>query len=88
MIRHEWSMAVFHHYSFQLPDSVLITSSIFPRSQIYMQIVRLFFFYFYSFFFPDSFVFSCFTVSKYSTIPMCPFFFKGDYNVCSFSLYI
>ena len=35
----------------------LITSSTFPGSQIYMQIVQLMFFYFYSFFFPDFFVF-------------------------------
>lgn len=79
MSRHEWSVTVFHHYSFQLPDSVLITSSIFPGSQIYMQIVQLIFFYFYSFFFPDSFIFSCFAVSKYPMIPMYSFFFKGDH---------
>ena len=57
MNRHEWSVAVFHHYSFQQPGNILITSSTFPGSQIYMQIVQLMFFYFYSFFFPDSFVF-------------------------------
>ena len=55
MSRHGWSVAVFHHYSFQQPGSVPITSSTFPGPQIYMQIVRLIFFYFYPYFlFPSS----------------------------------
>ena len=55
MSRHGWSVAVFHPYSFQQPGSVPITSSTFPGPQIYMQIVRLIFFYFYPYFlFPSS----------------------------------
>ena len=51
MSRHGWSVAVFHHYSFQQPGSVPITSSTFPGPQIYMQIVRLIFFLLLSIFF-------------------------------------